>query len=100
LDEDHCRVLGTYSRPDLEIELFHCKLTSTGASALAEVLGRNHGPTQLKFCYVDNTVLADGLRGNSRLNSFEPNLSDCPEVANRQVLAIAGALQDNKGLID
>jgi hypothetical protein len=27
MDENHCRVLGTYSRPGLEIELIHCKLT-------------------------------------------------------------------------
>jgi hypothetical protein len=37
LDKNHCRVLGAYSRPGLEIELIRCKLTS----ALAEVLGRN-----------------------------------------------------------
>jgi hypothetical protein len=36
MDENHCRVLGTYSRPDLEIELICCKLTSAGTSALAE----------------------------------------------------------------
>jgi hypothetical protein len=41
LDENHCRVLGIYSRPDLGIELNGCRTTSAGASALAEVLGRN-----------------------------------------------------------
>jgi hypothetical protein len=35
LDEDHCRVLGGYSRPGLEIEIIHCRITSAGASALA-----------------------------------------------------------------
>jgi hypothetical protein len=47
LDEDQIRVLGAYSRPALKIVLRHCKLTSTGTSALAEVLGNNQGPTNL-----------------------------------------------------
>jgi hypothetical protein len=38
LDENHCRVLGTFSRPGLKIELIHCKLTSAGTSALVDVL--------------------------------------------------------------
>jgi hypothetical protein len=100
MDESHCRVLGVHSRPDLEIVLDRCKLTSAGTSALAEILGRNQGPTKLDLCDMDNIILADGLRGNSRLKRFEPNLSDCREVANRQGLAIAGALRENKGLVD
>jgi hypothetical protein len=100
LDEDHCRVLGAYSRPDLEIILARCKLTSAGSSALAEVLGRNQGPTKLHCCNIDCSVLADGLRENSRLKSFSPliNSSD-RDVGNREVLAIAGALKENKGLV-
>jgi hypothetical protein len=100
MDEDHCRVLGAYSRSDLEIVLDRCKVTSTGASALAEILGRNQGPTKLDRCDVDNIVLADGLRGNSRLKSLRPQISDSPEVADKEVLAIAGALRENKGLVD
>jgi hypothetical protein len=69
MDEDIIRVLGAYSRPDLEIELVSCKTTSAGASALAEVLGRNQGPTKLYLCKIENLVLANGLRGNSRLES-------------------------------
>jgi hypothetical protein len=64
LDEDDCRVLGEYSRPDLDIELIECRVEAT---ALAEILGRNRGPTKLDFCYVDNVVIADGLRRNTRL---------------------------------
>jgi hypothetical protein len=37
MDENHCRVLGAFSRPDLEIVLDRCNLTS----ALAEAIGRN-----------------------------------------------------------
>jgi hypothetical protein len=64
LDENHCRVLGGYSRPGLKIELYSCAITSSGTSALAEVLGRNQGPAKLNHCEIDYSVLADGLRGN------------------------------------
>ena len=102
LDENHCHVLGTYSRPDLEIELICCKLTSAGTSALAEVLERNHGPTSLTSCEMDYSVLADGLRGNSRLKSLTLHFSfrSSSEDDKRQVLAIASALRDNKGLVE
>jgi hypothetical protein len=99
MDENHCRVLGAYSRPDLEIILVRCKLTSAGASALAEVLGRNQGPTKLDFCFMDNSILANGLRGNSRLKSLVPSISNDRDVGNQEVLAIAGAVRENKGLV-
>jgi hypothetical protein len=99
IDENHCRVLGGDSRPDLEIELKHCKITSAGARALAEILGRNQGPTKLNWCYIDNSVFADGLRGNIRLKSLKLLLSD-RDVGNQDVLAIADALRENKGLVD
>jgi hypothetical protein len=72
LDKDHCRVLGACSRPGLEIELTFCELTSAGTRALAEVLRRNQGPTRLDNCAIDHSVLADGLRGNSRLKRLRP----------------------------
>jgi hypothetical protein len=100
MDEHHCRVLGVYSRPGLEIEMEGCAITGSGARALAEVLGRNQGPTKLYRCKIDHLVLADGLRGNSRLKSFWQGFSDNSSVGNRQVVAIAGALRENKGLVE
>jgi hypothetical protein len=100
MDENHCRVLGAYSRPGLEIVLVCCKITSAGASALAEVLGRSQGPTKLDSCFIDNSVLADGLRGNSRMKYLRPRLSGNGDVGNRGVLAIADALRENKGLVN
>jgi hypothetical protein len=67
---------------------------------LVGVLGRNQGPTKLDRCDIDNFVLANGLRGNSRLKSLRPCLSDNPDIGNRQVHAIASALRENKGLVD
>jgi hypothetical protein len=100
VQEDHIRVIGAYSRPDLEINLYCCKLTSAGASALAEVLGRNQGPTLLGSCFMDNSFLVDGLRGNNRLKSLTLRLSSNLEVGNRELLAIADALKENKGLVE
>jgi hypothetical protein len=74
LSEDHCRALGAYSRPGLDIVLKCCKITSAAAVVLAQVLGRNQGPTKLSYCHVDICVLADGLRGNSRLRSLKPRI--------------------------
>jgi hypothetical protein len=95
MHENHCRVLGTYSRPGLKIELSYCRIAGAASEALAEVLGRNQGPTKLDHCETDNSVLANGLRGNSRLKS----LTLTGDVDRRQVLAIAGALKENKGLV-
>jgi hypothetical protein len=100
MDEDHCRVLSGYARPDLEIVLAGCKLTSAGTRALAEVLGQNQRPTKLDLCEIDSFTLANGLRGNSRLKSLRSRFSSNPEVHSRDVLTIAGALKQNKGLVD
>jgi hypothetical protein len=93
-------VLGALSRPGLEIELISCKLTSAGTSALAEVLGCNQGPTVLDDCDIDHSLLADGLRGNSRLKSFSPSFDKNRDVAIREIIAVASALKENKGLVN
>jgi hypothetical protein len=92
LNEDHCRVLGSHSWPDLEINLEYCVITDAGTRTLAEVLGRNQGPTRLYLCANDIFLLANGLRGNSRLKSFSTYF--------RERLAIAEAVRENKGLIE
>jgi hypothetical protein len=48
---------------------------------------------------MDNVVLANGSRGNSRLKSFLRNLNSL-EDCDREVLAIANALRENKGLVE
>jgi hypothetical protein len=98
MDENRCRELGTFSKPGLEIELIRCKLTSAAAAVLAQVLGRDQGPTKLTYCdIIDYSILANGLRGNSRLKSLRLLIT----FRNRDgFLAIAGALKENKGLVD
>jgi hypothetical protein len=96
LDENHYRVLGAYSRPGPEIEVHLCTFTDR---TLAKVLGRNEGPTGLNWRSIDNFVLADGLRGNTRLKSSRQNFSADFENGNQEVLAIADALKENKVLV-
>jgi hypothetical protein len=98
MNENHCRVLGTYSRPGLKIELWHCRITDSAAETMAEVLGRNQGPTKLAGCEIDNYVLADGLRGNSRLKSLTLRTFN-HDATNQELLAISSALKENKGLV-
>jgi hypothetical protein len=61
MDEDHCRVLGTFQDQASRStdKLYTHGLCST---VLAEDLGRNQGPTKLDGCKIHNVVLANGLR--------------------------------------
>jgi hypothetical protein len=99
MNENHFRVFGTYSRPGLEIELERCRITGAAAVTLAQVLGRNQGPTKLVDCKIDNSVLANGLRGNSRLKSLTLRAFN-RDAANQDLLAILSALKESKGLVD
>jgi hypothetical protein len=99
LQEDHFRVLEDFSKPGLEIGLHQCRIAGAAAAVLAQVLNSNHGPTKLDCCDIDNFVLSDGLRGNSRLKSLSPRISRSLEDGNRELLAITGALRENKGLV-
>jgi hypothetical protein len=101
LHEDYCRVLGNISKPGLEIELKVCAIEGAAAEALAEIFGRNRGPTKLDHCYIDYYILANGLRRNSRLKTLILRPFDLDARAGeREFLAIAGALKENKGLVD
>jgi hypothetical protein len=100
MDENHIRVLGAFSRPDLEIEMIRCRIAGAAATVLAEVLEGNQGPTKLVQCDMDISVLANGLRGNSRLKSLIPRYSRNDEDGNAEVLATAGAFKENKGLVE
>jgi hypothetical protein len=100
LDEDHFRALGAFWKPGLEIELNDCQITGD-AEVLAEVLASNQGPTKLDCCYMDYSVFANGLRGNSRLKSLKRFITHNHAADfNQEVLAIAGALKENKGLVE
>jgi hypothetical protein len=100
LDEDHFRALGAFWKPGLEIELNDCQITGD-AEVLAEVLASNQGPTKLDCCYMDYSVFANGLRGNSRLKSLKRFITHNRAAdVNQEVLVIAGALKEDKGLVE
>jgi hypothetical protein len=48
---------------------------------------------------ISNSVIANGLRENGRLKLLKFRISGSLEVVNRENLAIAGALRENKGLV-
>jgi hypothetical protein len=105
LDEGQLRVLGDYSRPGLEIQLVRCVITEAATRELMQVLGSNQGPTMLLLCGIDEFVLAYGLRGNSSLKSLVMALSSEGyssdlDAGNREAIAIAGGLKENRGLVD
>jgi hypothetical protein len=59
-----------------------------------KVLLLQHLEMDENHCQIDYYVLANGLRGNSRLESLTPL-----NPSNRELTAIAGALRENKGLV-
>jgi hypothetical protein len=102
IDEDQIRALGAVSilRPAFEIKLLFCRIAGTSAEALLEFLQRNQGPTELVYCDIDNVIIADGLRGNSRLKKLRVLCtSSSNEAGNQEVFAITSALRENKGLL-
>jgi hypothetical protein len=100
LGEDNIRVLGDYSKPGLEISLFSCTITSAGANALAEFLGCNQGPTKLGWCSIDNVILANGLRGNSRLKLFKPRISSNLRSVTANFLQLQAPFEKTKALLN
>jgi hypothetical protein len=65
LDEDHCRVLASASRPGVDIVLEHCRITKVGAGIFAGSFRLNQGPTKLHI-----EVLAEAFRGNMIFNTL------------------------------
>jgi hypothetical protein len=66
---------------------------------LVKVLGRNQGPTSLDSCDIYSFAIANGLRGNCRLKSLTPSVSNNRDVASRDLLAIADAVRESEGLV-
>jgi hypothetical protein len=100
LEEDQIRVLGTYSRPGLDIELKYCRIAGA-AAAVYWLRSLDAIRARPSWIYVKLTFFfLAGFRGNNRLKSFRPRLSHNLGVSNHEVLAIAGALKENKGLVE
>ena len=77
----------------LEIEVNKCTFTNRGRQALVELLRNNQGPTKLACgdWYGDCGTLAEGLRGNTRINSLDLLAPDrFPHEYDPALLYIAG----------
>ena len=72
LDEEHCRasVATENVKEDVNITLKHCHLTEAGERLLFDGIRRNLGPTSLQSCCFNTQLLADALRGNTRIKRF------------------------------
>jgi hypothetical protein len=62
------RALWFAAGTNIEIVLESCRTVFTGTTALVESLRRNQGPTQIIGCNISPSDLADGLRGNDKVN--------------------------------
>jgi hypothetical protein len=100
LDEDRFRMLGDFSKPGLEIKVKTRQVAGAAAKVLVHILGCDQGPTKLASCDIGKFVLGDGLRGNSRLKSLRLPTFSHSEDGNPDILVIAGASIQNKGLVD
>jgi hypothetical protein len=72
LNEEHIRALSNESRPYMKVTLDSCELEDSVdcRNAFIECLQNNRGPTKLSRCDIDHRVLANTLRGNTRLTSI------------------------------
>jgi hypothetical protein len=74
LNEEHIRALAIASAPrhELRLVLQFCRLSDNDAcrNSFAQWLQSGGGPTELCQCHIDSHVLADSLKGNSRLGNL------------------------------
>jgi hypothetical protein len=109
LSEEHLRVLAISPRHERQLELVlqWCRFADNDACREASVqwLQSDGGPTELDGCHIDSHVLANSLRGNSRLSILRlPSMQarrdifgcDIPTDPDRGL--IFSAFAENKGL--
>jgi hypothetical protein len=111
LSEEHIRVLAiataTAPRQELQLILEQCRLSDNDGcrNAFVQWLQSGGGPTELNECHIDSNILADSVKGNSRLSIIRlPSiefLDDFHEpVANNHtdMALIITALAENRSL--
>jgi hypothetical protein len=107
LNEEHIRVLAIAPQPELQLCLVWCELSDNGAcrNRFVEWLQSGGGPTELDGCHIDSHVLADSLKGESRLGvlrlpsvSGRRNLFGCEISIDPDRALIFSALAENRGL--
>jgi hypothetical protein len=101
-NEEHTRVLAAPPQHKLQLALRDCRFSDGEASknALLQWLKSGRGPTELYRCVIDSNVVAETLRGNSRLG----RLLLCQEKASTarapELSLIFRALAEDRGLTE
>jgi len=102
-DEGQCHALVTGVRDDVKFELHSCECidTPTGRAPAEKVffdgIGGNRGPTSLLFSHFDTMLLAEALRGNSRVTKLHLDPLNFADGGD-SVPPLLQALDENLGL--
>jgi hypothetical protein len=86
-------VLGAHSRPERDRELKTCEFWPRVPEQLlyrGPLVGTIRGPTDGFFVEIDYSVLANGLRGNSRLKILSLFISGNLKAGKTELLTTAG----------
>jgi hypothetical protein len=84
--EEHCRVLATLERKDLEVKLRHCKFEPKDAQDIfIEWFRHNQVVTELTSCEMDSSILFALIGGN---NSVKKLAIDCHEEQTCSLLRV------------
>jgi hypothetical protein len=67
LSTDQCLALAIMHR---------CSLADDAAGAFVECLQSERGPAKLEQCKIDSQIIANALRGNSRVTKLRPVLGE------------------------
>jgi hypothetical protein len=100
LNEEHIRVLASAPLQEVKLVLRGCSLSDDEAcmNAFRQWLQSGGGPTELYRCVIDPGVLADAMRGNSRLGKLLLSPERASTADDSDVSLIVSALAENKGL--
>jgi hypothetical protein len=101
-NEEHVRVLAAPPQQKLQLALRDCKFSDGDASknVLLQWLQSGQGPTELYRCVLDSNVVADALRGNSRLRRLLLCLEKASTAGSPELSLIFRALAKDRGLTE
>jgi hypothetical protein len=101
-NEEHVRVLAAPPQHKMQLALRDCRFSGGEASnnALLQWLESGRGPTELYRCVIDSSVIAEALRGNSRLGRLLLCLEKASTAGALELSLIFKALAENRGLTE
>jgi hypothetical protein len=102
LNEEHIRVLASAPRQEQQLILRGCRFSDGEAckNVFRRWLQSGGGPTELHRCVIDSDVLADAMRGSSRLSKILLSPEKASTAEDSELSLIISALAENKSLTD